>query len=98
MRLTSQPSVFKRAQARRNVAKKLGPLADCLRRWCGDAYRRRKRRDCCRNLNEGLMDVCAPLSNDHADLVRNLGHGSFTLHHTTGDKFTTGPITARPWK
>jgi len=47
---------------------------------------------------EGLMDVCAPLSNDGADLVRNLGYGSFTLHHTTGDKFTTGHITARPWK
>jgi len=44
------------------------------------------------------MDVCAPLSNDDANLVRNLGHGSFTLHHTTGDKFTTGHITARPWK
>jgi len=42
------------------------------------------------------MDVCAPLRNDGANLVRNLGHGSFTLHHTTGDKFTTGHITGRP--
>ena len=38
------------------------------------------------------------LSDDSAYLVRNLGHGSFTLHHTTGDKFTTGHITTRPWK
>ena len=31
-------------------------------------------------LREGLMDVCAALRNDNANLVRNLGHCSFTLH------------------
>src|SRR5262249_49402751 len=50
MRLTSQLSVFKRAQARWNVAK----LADCPKRcWC-DGYLRKKRRNCWRNLNEPL--------------------------------------------
>src|SRR5215831_13563924 len=52
MRLTSQPSVFKRAQARRNVAKKnMGPAP---RRWWDAGYRRRKRRGCWLSLNEAL--------------------------------------------
>ena len=61
MRLTSQPSVSKRAQARWNVAGATSSL--------GDGYRRRKRKDCWLSWNEGYQLTDEPNSSSNIAII-----------------------------